>query len=125
MAPGSEAVPRHPTKRYLQLLAASAVVWGIFTLVLELAFPTKEFFVFSTCSSLYGEGGGLFTHLLRALGGFLLFKDVPAGICLTAFTMFIQVTCLPPFAWFCLLRPQLGRRLMESGLKTTMKRRIL
>merc|ERR1712130_227712 len=155
-SPGSEAAPRHPTKRYLQLLTVSAVVWGIFTLVLELAFPTKEFFVFSTCSSLYGEGGGLFTgltalllsflysavlvvrllssplnkqhsmallflvlglvtHLLRALGGFLLFKDVPAGICLTALTMFIQVTCLPPFAWFCLLRPQLGIDLFNRG----------
>jgi len=153
-SPGSETAPRHPTKRYLQLLAASALVWGIFTLVLELAFPTKEFHVFSTCSSLYGEGGGLFTgltalllsflylavlgirlvsplkphsmallflllglvtHLLRALGGFLLFQDVPAGICLTALTMFIQVTCLPPFAWFCLLRPLLGIGFLNHG----------
>ena len=98
--------------------------------MLELSFPTKEFHVFSSCSSLYGEGGGLFTgltalllsflysavlvirlvstlkphskallflllglvtHLVRALGGFLLFQDVAEGICLTAFTMFIQV----------------------------------
>jgi len=154
-SPGSEAATRHPTKRYLHLLAASAFVWGIFTLVLELASPSKEFQVFSTCNSLYGEGGGLFTsltalllsflysavllirllsplnqhigsvllflllglliHLVRALGGLLLYQDVPAGICLTALTLFIQVTCLPPFAWFCLLRPLLGIGLLGRG----------
>jgi len=145
--PGSEAVPRHPTKRYLHIIALSAFVWGVFTLVLELALPSKEFHVYSTCSFLYGEGGGLFialnaillsalysavlvirlrsplkpshqilffllasllTHLVRALGGLLLHRDVPGGICLTSLTLFLQVTCLPPLAWFCLLRPLLG-----------------
>merc|ERR1712110_926115 len=57
----------------------------------------------------------LVSPLVRALGGFLLFQDVSAGICLTALTMFIQVTCLPPFAWFCLLRPLLGIGLLKRG----------
>merc|ERR1712107_436577 len=48
------------------------------------------------------------THLVRALGGLLLHRDVPGGICLTWVTLFLQVTCLPPLAWFCLLRPLLG-----------------
>ena len=37
---------------------------------------------------------GLLNHLVRALGGLLLYQDVPAGICLTALTMFLQVTRL-------------------------------
>ena len=99
-------------------------------MVLELALPSKEFHVYSTCSFLYGEGGGLFialnaillsalysavlvirlrspvkpshqilffllasllTHLVRALGGLLLHRDVPGGICLTNLTLFLQV----------------------------------
>ena len=32
-------------------------------MVLELALPSKEFHVYSTCSFLYGEGGGLFIAL--------------------------------------------------------------
>ena len=119
----------HQIVKVKLLLFAS--VWGIFTLVLELASPSKEFQVFSTCNSLYGEGGGLFTaltalllsflysavllirllsplklhispvllflllglltHLVRAVGGLLLYQDIPAGICLTALTLFIQV----------------------------------
>ena len=133
-------------RRALSLLAAAASAWGVFLVVVELAAPAREFHVYSTCTRLYGEGGGLFTALtalllallysallvlqaraprppvpaliflsaglalqaLRALGGILLYYDVPAGICLTSLTLYLLTTCLPPLAWALLLRPALA-----------------
>lgn len=133
-------------RRALALLAGAAAAWGVFLVVVELAAPAKEFHVYSACTRLYGEGGGLFTALtalllallytalllqhahaprhaapallflsaglvlqaLRALGGILLYCDVAAGICLTAGTLYLLTTCLPPLAWALLLRPALA-----------------
>jgi len=55
------------SRRLLAILSLSSSFWAIFTLVLELTDPAKEFHVFSKCTSLYGEGGGLYISLTSLL----------------------------------------------------------
>jgi len=54
-------------KRLVSISLASALSWGAITLILELTDPAKEFHVYSLCTSLYGEGGGLYTALTSLL----------------------------------------------------------
>ena len=62
------APPSHHTaRRSLLVVAVSTAAWGGLTCVLELTDPAKEFHVFSTCTAMYGEGGGLYTALTALL----------------------------------------------------------